>query len=102
MTLSRGDRYYCSARRDKGTCRAGRGIGASELEHRVLGGLKDLLLGNEALVNEFAAEFQRELVRLRKERHGDQRRLIKDLEQVERGSTTVIANLATSAIEWLT
>jgi site-specific DNA recombinase len=85
MTISRGDRYYCSARREKGTCNADRGIGAPELEERVLGGLKDLLLSNEALIDEFAAEFKRELARLRKERHGDQRRLSRDLEQVERG-----------------
>ena len=31
MTISRGDRYYCSARREKGTCKADRGIGAAEL-----------------------------------------------------------------------
>src|SRR5262245_59976815 len=42
----------------------------TELEERVLGGLKDLLLGNER-VDEFAAECHWELVRLRKERHGD-------------------------------
>jgi hypothetical protein len=84
MTISRGDRYYCSARREKGTCAADRGIGAPELEERVLGGLKDLLLGNEALVEEFAAEFKRELARFSKERHGDHRCLSRDLEQVER------------------
>ena len=27
MTISRGDRYYCSARREKTTCNADRGIG---------------------------------------------------------------------------
>ena len=61
------------------------GIGAHELEQRVLNGLRDILLGNEALVDEFATEFKRELTRLRKERHGANRRLIKDLQQVERG-----------------
>jgi site-specific DNA recombinase len=85
MTISRGDRYYCSARREKSTCNADRGIGARELEERVLNGLRDILLGNHALVDEFAAEFKRELARLRKERHGASRRLVKDLQQVERG-----------------
>jgi hypothetical protein len=84
MTISRGDRYYCSARREKSTCDADRGIGAHELEGRVLNGLRDILLGNETLVDEFAAEFRRELTRLRKERHGAGRRLVKDLQQVER------------------
>jgi site-specific DNA recombinase len=51
----------------------------------VLNGLKDILLGNEGLVDEFVAEFKRELTRLRKERHGAVRRLLKDLQQVERG-----------------
>jgi site-specific DNA recombinase len=85
MTISRGDRYYCSARREKGTCHADRGIAAPELESRVLGGLRDLLLGNQELVDEFASEFKRELTRLRKQQHGDNRRLSRDLEQVERG-----------------
>ena len=85
MTISRGDRYYCSARREKSTCDADRGIGAHELEERVLNGLRDILLGNEVLIDEFAAEFKRELTRLRKEGHGASRRLLKELQQVERG-----------------
>jgi site-specific DNA recombinase len=85
MTIGRGDRYYCSARREKSTCDADRGIGAHELEQRVLNGLRNILLGNEALVDEFVAEFKRELVRLRKERHGTSRNLLKELQQVERG-----------------
>ena len=85
MTVHRGDRYYCSARREMGTCKADRGIAAPDLEERVLGGLRDLLLGNQELIDEFAGEFKRELARLRRERNGDHRRLSKDLEQVERG-----------------
>ena len=85
MTISRGDRYYCSARREKSTCDADRGIGVQELEGRVLTGLRDILVGNEVLVDEFAAEFKRELTRLRKQSHGASRRLLKDLQQVERG-----------------
>src|SRR5262249_16371324 len=85
MTTSRGDRYYCSARREKGTCDASRGISASELEERVLNGLKDILLGSEALLDEFVAEFKREVSRLRKERYDTGRQLERDLERVERG-----------------
>jgi site-specific DNA recombinase len=85
MTISRGDRYYCSARREKSTCDADRGIAAHKLEGRVLNGLKDILIGNEVLIDEFVAEFKRELTRLRKQSHGASRRLIKDLQQVERG-----------------
>ncbi|HET7381047.1 MAG TPA: hypothetical protein VFJ59_00465, partial [Pseudolabrys sp.] len=36
-------------------------------------------------IDEFAAEFRRELTRLRKEGHGAKRRLIKELQDVERG-----------------
>ena len=68
MTISRGDRYYCSARREKSTCDADRGIGVNELENRVLNGLRDILLGNEALVDEFVTEFKRELTWLRSRR----------------------------------
>src|SRR5215510_3670291 len=60
MTISRGDRYYCSARREKSTCNADRGIRVHELEQRVL-------------------------TRLRKEGHGAMRRLAKELQDVERG-----------------
>jgi site-specific DNA recombinase len=85
MTIRRNDRYYCSARREKGTCDADRGISVQELEDRVLNGLREILLGNEALVDEFAAEFKRELNRLRKERLGSSRQLLKDLQEVKRG-----------------
>ena len=85
MTISRGDRYYCSARREKSTCNADRGIGAAELEQRVLSGLRDILLGNDLLIDEFAAEFKRELARLRKEGDGAKRRLLRQLQDVERG-----------------
>jgi hypothetical protein len=85
MTTSRGDRYYCSARREKGTCDADRGISADELEVRVLNGLKDILLGNEALVDEFATEFKRELLRVQKTSAAAVRKLYKHRQQVERG-----------------
>ena len=85
MTTSRGERYYCSARREHGTCDADRGIGAKELEERVLNGLKDILLGNETLIDEFASEFKRELKRLRKESGVAGRHLAKEMQQVERG-----------------
>jgi site-specific DNA recombinase len=85
MTISRGDRYYCSARREKSTCDADRGITAHALEERILNGLRDILLDNEALVDEFVAEFKQEVARLRKEGDGANRRILKELQQVERG-----------------
>jgi site-specific DNA recombinase len=85
MTTSRGNRYYCSARREKGTCDADRGISADELEARVLNALRDILLGNEALVAEFAAEFKRELKRVQRTSGAAVRNLHKERQQVERG-----------------
>ena len=84
MTIARRDRYYCSARREKGTCNASHGIGVVEIEDRVLTGLRDILMGNEHLLEEFTAEFKRELARLRKTRSGDETRLRKELGEVER------------------
>ena len=82
MTTSRGNRYYCSARREKGICDADRGIAAEELEERVLNGLRDILLGNEVLIDEFASEFKRELKRLRKQSGVAGRHLEKELQKV--------------------
>ena len=47
--------------------------------------LRDILLGNGRLVEEFTAEFKRELARLRKEGHGARRRLLRELQDVQRG-----------------
>ncbi len=84
MTIARRDRYYCSARREKGTCDVAQGISAEELEDRVLTGLRDILVGNEELLEEFTAEFRRELARLRKARTSDQSRQRQELVEVER------------------
>jgi hypothetical protein len=48
----------------------------------VLNGLRDILLGNERLIDEFTAEFKRELARLRKEGQGSRQRLLKELQDV--------------------
>jgi site-specific DNA recombinase len=85
MTTSKHDRYYCSARREKGTCDANRGIEAAELEARVLNGLTEILLDNEHLIREFVIEFKREATRLRKGRLTAAHQLDKELQQVERG-----------------
>ncbi len=85
MTIARKDRYYCAARREKGTCEAAFGIAAAEVEARVLDGLRDILVGNDALVETFTTELKAELARLRKSKTTDQATLQKDLAEVERG-----------------
>ena len=82
MTIINRARYYCSARREKGTCDSSVGIKASEIEDRVLGGLKDILLGNEALIDTFVAEFKAEIARLRKQRGTRARQSQKDMNKV--------------------
>ena len=90
MTIARKDRYYCAARREKGTCEAAFGIAAAEVENRVLDGLRDILVGNDTLVDEFTSELKAELARLSKRTTSDQASLQKDLAEVERGITRCV------------
>ena len=82
MTIVNRERYSCSAKRERGTCDSPAGIGAAELEERVLSGLKDILLGNEALVEAFAEEFKAEVKRLNRQRSGEKHRLQRELNRV--------------------
>ena len=82
MTIVNRERYYCSAKRERGTCNSSIGIKASEVEDRVLTGLKDILLGNEDLIDAFVDEFKREVDRLRKQRGSQNRRAQKDLNKI--------------------
>lgn len=82
MTVVNRSTYYCSAKREKGTCDSSVGIKAAELEERVLNGLRDILLGNEDLIAVFVDEFKAEVKRLRKQRTGRDRQLQKNLNKV--------------------
>jgi site-specific DNA recombinase len=82
MTIINRERYSCSAKRERGTCDSPVSIKAIELEDRVLTGLKDILLGNEELIDAFVTEFKAELARLRKQRGANQRQVQKDLNKV--------------------
>jgi site-specific DNA recombinase len=82
MTIINRERYSCSAKRERGTCNSPVSIKVSELENRVLGGLKDILLGNEDLVDVFVMEFKAEVARLRKQRGANERHIQKDLNKV--------------------
>ena len=82
MTIVNRDRYYCSAKRERGTCTSSVGIKAVDLEERVLVGLKDILLGNEDLMDAFVTEFKAEVARLRSQRSAHKRRHQKQLNRV--------------------
>ena len=82
MTIVNRNRYYCSAKRERGTCDSTVGIKAKDLEERVLTGLKEILIGNEDLIKTFADAFKTEVARLRKERGNLDRQVQKDLNKV--------------------
>ncbi|WP_282121525.1 recombinase family protein [Ruegeria atlantica] len=85
MTIVNRERYSCSARRERGTCTSPAGIAATALEDRVLNGLRSILIGNAALIDEFAKAFRAELDRLRKTRGSRGAELQSELAKVERG-----------------
>ena len=82
MTIVNRERYYCSAKRERGTCHSTVGIKASKLEDRVLSGLKDILNGSEDLIKLFVTEFKAEVARLRNERGTRDRQNQKGLNKV--------------------
>jgi len=82
MTIIGRERYYCSAKRERGTCDSSVGIKASEIENRVLTGLKDILIGSEDLIDVFVQEFKSEVARLRKQRGSRGRQTQKDMNKV--------------------
>ena len=82
MTIVNRERYYCSAKRERGTCSSSVGIKAIDLENRVLDGLKTILTGNEDLVQVFVEEFKRETARLQKDRSGHERQHQRELNKV--------------------
>ena len=83
MTIVNRNRYYCSAKRERGTCDSTVGITAQALEDRILTGLKNILIGNEHLLKTFAEAFKAEVTRLRKERGSRVRRVQQELIKVD-------------------
>ena len=63
-TMRSSDRLGCVAHREKGTCANNHTVLLTDLETRVLGGLRDRMLSPEIFA-EFAEEYRRELRRLR-------------------------------------
>jgi hypothetical protein len=84
MTIVNRKRYYCSAKRERGTCDSTVGIAAAELEDRVLDGLRDILLGEEELIETFVTEFKAEVARLRKQQSARDRQARKELDKVNK------------------
>ncbi|MBL4613802.1 MAG: hypothetical protein JKY27_02855, partial [Magnetovibrio sp.] len=82
MTIIGRERYYCSAKRERGTCDSSVGIKAAEIEDRVLTRLKNILIGNEDLIDVFVSEFKAELTRLRKQRSSHERQTQKEMNKV--------------------
>ena len=91
MTIVNRNRYYCSAKRERGTCDSSVGIKAVDLEDRVLGGLKDILIGNEDLMDAFVSAFKAEIASLRKQRNSRTRQNQKALNTVNSAITRCLA-----------
>ena len=83
MTIVNRNRYYCSAKRERGICDSTVSIKAENLEDRILAGLKEILIGNEDLIKNFADTFKAEVTRLRRERGSRDRQVQKDLNKVD-------------------
>jgi site-specific DNA recombinase len=83
MTIVNRNRYYCSAKRERGTCDSTVGITAQALEDRILTGLKNILIGNGHLLKTFAEAFKAEVTRLRKERGSRVRQVQQELNKVD-------------------
>jgi site-specific DNA recombinase len=81
----------CSAKRERGTCSSSVGIKASELEDRVLTGLKDILLDQDDLIDTFVNGFNAELESLRCERGTRDRQLQKKLNKVNAANARCLA-----------
>jgi site-specific DNA recombinase len=88
------DRYGCAAARNSGTCSNRKTIARTDVETRVLGGLKDRLMHPD-LIREFIAEFQREMQQGRltalSERGENERRLTKVRKDID-GLLTAITD----------
>ena len=84
MTIVNRKRYSCSTKREKGTCDNPAGIQAERLEARVIEGLKNILLGRDDLLEEFASAFFKETVRLRHERNRQKQTHQSELVKVQR------------------
>ena len=82
MTIVNRNRYYCSAKRERGTCNSTVGIKVQELEDRILTGLRDILVGKEGMIEVFVEEFKAEVARLRKTRGALDRQVQQDLNKV--------------------
>jgi site-specific DNA recombinase len=91
MTIVNRERYYCSAKRERGTCKSTVGISALSLEERVLTGLMEILVGNELLLDEFAKEYRAEIIRLQKQRGDRERKYQKELNRINNAIRRCVA-----------
>ena len=83
MAITARGRYGCSAYRSSRTCTNSRTIPRTEVEERVLSGLKSYLLDAD-LVGDFLDEYEREMRRSREQHIATLRNRRKRLAQVER------------------
>ncbi|WP_422120100.1 recombinase family protein [Hyphomonas polymorpha] len=93
MSICAKDRYGCSAHREKGTCSNNRTILSTEIEARVMQGLKRAMLHPEAQ-KAAAREFHEELVRQQKANGTERFRLEKEIAEASRRIDRIVDAIA--------
>jgi len=89
VTVIKPERYGCTGHRYKGICKNSHTIKASELEERVLRGLKERLLAPD-LVAEFARTYHSEINRLRTEISALRERSSRELTDINRRIKNIV------------
>ncbi len=90
------DRYGCAGRRSKGTCTNELTVARSELEARVLDGLKSRLMAPD-LVQTFVDEYRKEATRLAGDRAKERRGLESRLAKAKRQTNGIIRSIEDGA-----
>lgn len=91
MTIVNSERYSCSAKRERGTCSSPASIQATEIEERVIDGLRRIRIAQQDLIDEFASAYRAEIERLRGSRTSESTRLRKELAKAQRGIERCLA-----------
>ena len=97
ITIANRDRYGCAGARQKGTCTNKRTMSATEIERRVLGGLREILMEPE-LIKLFIEEYHAELKRLQADKLRKTRAAVKERGGIERQIARLVDAIADGAV----
>ena len=100
LTIVQKDRYGCMEARQKGTCTNNRSMKATDIEARVLDGLRDRLMEPE-LVQAFVDEYHSELERLQKDARRRHTSHAKERASLERQIARLVDAIAEGSVSEL-